>query len=91
LLLSAAAVGGWQAKPDPWAPIRFLVGDWEGRADGQAGTGTARRTYSFVLKDRYLYEKNVDLPPSENPAGEVPNTELDGFDRAQDPGLTVPP
>lgn len=86
LFLSAAAVGGWQAKPDPWAPIRFLVGDWEGRADGQAGAGTAQRTYSFVLKDRYLYEKNVSTypPQKQNPAGEVhEHWSFFSFDRAR--------
>jgi len=49
------------------------VGDWEGRAEGQSGAGTARRTYSFVLKDRYLHEKNVStyLPLEANKGGEV--------------------
>lgn len=70
---SADRVTGQQTKPDPWEPIRFLVGDWMGRAEGQAGTGTVRRNYSFVLKDRYLHEKNVSTyPPQEaNKAGEI--------------------
>ncbi|MDP2859910.1 MAG: hypothetical protein Q8P50_18355 [Bacillota bacterium] len=73
LLLPADPVTGQQTKPDPWEPIRFLVGTWEGGAEGQAGTGTVRRTYSFVLKDRYLHETNVSTyPPQEaNKAGEV--------------------
>lgn len=61
------------AKPDVWEPVRFLVGDWEGKAEGQGGTGTVRRSYAFVLQDRYLHEKNVSTyPPQEaNKAGEV--------------------
>lgn len=62
-----------QAKADPWQPVRFLVGTWQGTATGQAGSGTARRTYAFVLEDRYLHERNVSTyPPQEkNKAGEV--------------------
>lgn len=57
---------------DPWQPIRTLVGTWEGRAQGQPGSGTARRTYAFVLNDRYLHETNVtNYPPQpKNSTGE---------------------
>lgn len=73
LVLPAAPVSSLQSKPDPWEPIRFLAGAWEGRAEGQAGTGSVRRTYAFVLADRYLHEKNVSTyPPQEaNKTGEV--------------------
>ena len=62
-----------QGKPDPWEPVRFFSGEWEGTAEGQAGTGTVRRSYTLVLKDRYLHEKNLSTyPPQEkNKAGEV--------------------
>ena len=63
-----------QAKPpDRWAPIRFLEGEWEGTAEGQSGAGSVRRTYSFILEGRYLFEKNISTyPPQEqNKAGEV--------------------
>ncbi len=60
-------------KPDVWEPIRFLVGVWDGRAEGQAGTGTVKRSYAFVLQGRFLHEKNVSTyPPQEaNKTGEV--------------------
>jgi hypothetical protein len=35
------------------------VGEWEGTSQGEPGTGNVKRTYAFVLKDRYLHEKNV--------------------------------
>lgn len=73
--LSTSAASGivQQAKPDPWQPVRFLEGSWEGTSTGEGGTGFARRTYAFVLKNRYLHEKNVSTyPPQEkNKAGEV--------------------
>jgi hypothetical protein len=58
---------------DPWEPVRFLVGAWEGSAEGQAGAGTVRRVYAFVLRDRYLHETNVSTypPQAANKAGEV--------------------
>ncbi len=73
LLLHAGHVTGQEKKPDPWEPIRFLAGEWEGTAEGQSGSGTVRRTYSFVLKNRYLHEKNVSsYPPQKaNETGEI--------------------
>lgn len=45
-------------KPDPWAPVRFLLGKWEGDAQGEPGTGNALREYSFVLNNRYIEVRN---------------------------------
>src|SRR5687767_14944755 len=72
-ILLVHPLNGQTPKPDPWQPLRFLVGEWEGTAEGQAGAGTVRRSYSFILKDRFLHEKNVSTyPPQEkNKAGEV--------------------
>ncbi len=73
-VVTSTAFGVTQSnEADPWQPVRFLVGTWQGAATGAGGSGTARRTYTFVLKDRYLHEKNVSrYPPQEkNKAGEV--------------------
>lgn len=61
------------SKPDTWAPIRFLAGDWRGVASGEPGEGTADRHYEFVLKNRFLHERNTStFPPQErNKSGEV--------------------
>jgi hypothetical protein len=66
-------VAGEQPAADVWAPIRFMVGEWEGKASGEAGTGTVRRTYEFVLDNRYLHEKNVSTypPQAANKTGDV--------------------
>lgn len=74
LLLTPAPVRpAGTVSPDPWARVRFLVGEWSGTAEGEGGTGTVHREYSFVLKNRYLHERNVSTyPPQEaNQAGEV--------------------
>lgn len=72
-LLAACAVDAQQTPPDPWASVRFLLGHWRGIASGQAGEGTAARSYEFVLGGRYIHERNVSTyPPQEkNPKGEV--------------------
>jgi hypothetical protein len=73
LLTLSGRVDGQQGKPDPWAPVRTLAGDWSGTAEGQGGSGIVTRTYSFVLKDRFLHERNTSTyPPQEaNKAGEI--------------------
>jgi hypothetical protein len=59
--------------PDTWAPIRFLVGTWEGTSSGQPGNGTVRREYRLVLRDRFIEGRTTSTyPPQEkNPNGEV--------------------
>ena len=59
--------------PDPWSPIRFMAGEWEGVSEGEPGSGTVKRTYRFVLNDKFLHEENVSTypPQPKNPKGEV--------------------
>jgi hypothetical protein len=61
------------AASDPWAPVRFLVGEWAGESEGQPGKGKVRRVYRFVLGDRFLHEQNVSTypPQPKNEKGEV--------------------
>jgi hypothetical protein len=58
---------------DTWAPLRFLVGSWEGTSSGQPGKGTVRREYRLVLRDRFIEGRTTSTyPPQEkNPKGEV--------------------
>ena len=73
LLLMGAAQATVQTGSDVWEPMRFFVGEWKGEADGQAGKGTVRRMYEFVMRGRYLHERNVSTYPAQekNPKGEV--------------------
>jgi THAP4-like, heme-binding beta-barrel domain len=60
-------------QPDPWARLRVLLGSWEGTQTGKPGTGTVRRDYRIVLRDRFVEVRNTSTyPPQEqNPKGEV--------------------
>ena len=61
------------APADKWAPVRFLLGSWEGTSTGHAGTGSVKREYRFVLRDQFIEERNTStyLPQEKNPKGEV--------------------
>jgi len=73
ILCETLLAQGPEAKPDPWAPIRPLAGEWQGTATGEPGTGTATRRYEFILGNRFLHERNTStFPPQEkNKTGEV--------------------
>jgi hypothetical protein len=75
LLVFAGPVSaaGKAETENPWAPIQFLVGDWAGDSEGQPGKGTVKRTYRFVLADKFLHEQNVSTyrPQPKNEKGEV--------------------
>jgi hypothetical protein len=68
---------GAQAQPQPpaspWAAIQFLVGEWQGESEGRPGKGTVKRSYSFVLGDNFLHERNVSSYPPQprNESGEI--------------------
>jgi hypothetical protein len=61
------------AKPDPWKPLRVLIGKWEGDVQGEPGTGKATREYAFTLNNRFIHITNQSIyPPQEkNKKGEV--------------------
>ena len=67
----------WAQTPastvDQWAPVRFLLGSWEGTSSGQPGTATVRREYRFALREQFIEERHTSTyPPQEkNPKGEV--------------------
>jgi hypothetical protein len=73
LAIAAGPAARQDPTVDPWARVRVLVGEWEGAAEGRAGSGVSRRTYAFVLGGRYLHEKNVSTYPAQekNKTGEV--------------------
>ena len=73
LLVSSLAVAADAGVGDRWAPIRFLVGEWTGTTEGQAGTGTVKRKYEFILGGKFLRETNTSTypPQPKNKKGEV--------------------
>lgn len=73
LVASSASLQAQADKPDSWAPMRFLIGEWAGTASGEPGTGTVSRRYEFILGGHFIHERNISTyPPQEkNKAGEV--------------------
>jgi len=61
------------AQSDPLGALERFVGDWQGTADGQAGSGTVTRRYERVLGGRFIRETNTSRYPAQarNPKGEV--------------------
>jgi hypothetical protein len=61
------------SAPDVWAPLRFLVGTWEGEVNGQPGSGKGVREYRLVLGNKYLEVRSKSTYPIQpkNPKGEV--------------------
>lgn len=44
--------------PDPFAPLRFLVGEWKGEGNGQPGQASGKADYRFELDGRVLVRRN---------------------------------
>jgi hypothetical protein len=61
------------AATNPWMNMPSMVGAWNGTVNGQPGSGTASRTYEFVLGNKFLSVRNKSSypPQDKNPKGEV--------------------
>ncbi|MEK6674155.1 MAG: heme-binding beta-barrel domain-containing protein [Planctomycetota bacterium] len=74
-LTTAAQENGRSAGSDhdPWKPLRFLMGAWQGTGQGQSGASTVERHIDFVLEKRFLQVRNkcVYKPQEKNPNGET--------------------
>jgi hypothetical protein len=50
-------------KADPFAAVRFLVGEWQGEGDGQPGQSTGAATFRFELEGKALVRRShADYP-----------------------------
>ena len=47
------------AAGDRWEPVRFMLGHWQGDAQGEPGKGTVERSYELVLADKFIEEHNT--------------------------------
>jgi hypothetical protein len=61
------------APPDPWAPVRFIVGTWRGPSKGEPGQGVTERTYQFEFGETFIHYRNKSVwtPQPKFPKGEV--------------------
>jgi hypothetical protein len=86
-LLAPGDIAGQQLPgADPFERVAFLIGRWEGTAEGQPGKGTVRREYARVLNSRFIRVRNRSEYPAQekNPKGEVHEDEgFISFDRAR--------
>jgi hypothetical protein len=71
---STAGIAGY-AKPDHWSPVRFLLGNWQGEAQGEPGKGTVERSYELVLGDKFIEERNTSRYEAATP-GKQPEVHL---------------
>jgi hypothetical protein len=72
-LLASVGTAQTPTGSDAWAPIRPLVGIWEGTGKGQPGVPRFNGEYRFVLNDKFLHVQNKSTydPQPKNPKGEV--------------------
>jgi hypothetical protein len=43
---------------DPWAPCRFLIGDWVGEGSGAPGQGSGAFSLALELEDKIMVRRN---------------------------------
>lgn len=81
-----AAAGVQQNTADPYEPIAFMIGRWEGTTEGQPGKGTVRREYERALNGRFIRVRNRNEYPiqEKNSKGEIHEDEgFFSFDRTR--------
>ena len=62
------------AEPaDPWQPLRYFLGRWQGTGTGKPGESQVEREYRFVLDEQFiqLTDRAVYEPQERNPEGEI--------------------
>jgi hypothetical protein len=71
LALPALVMAQTGEEADVWAPLRPLVGEWEG--SGAGGGSQVEARYNFVLGEKFLEARHraVFAPDEKNPQGEV--------------------
>jgi len=73
MLLASSEPSQVPRAPDPLDRLGFLIGRWEGTADGQPGKATVRREYARALSSKFIRAVHRgEYPPQEkNPKGEI--------------------
>jgi hypothetical protein len=63
-------------EPDPWAPLRFLLGEWDATGSGEPGEGKGTFTFGFDLGGSILVRRaRTDYPAP--PGGGAPFSHVD--------------
>jgi hypothetical protein len=62
-LLAALPTAVRGAAPDPWARVRFLLGEWSGTGTGEPGLGSGAATFALELDGKILVRHSrADYP-----------------------------
>jgi hypothetical protein len=71
--LARTQIFAQEKKPDVWQPMKYFVGTWHGNGTGESGNSTVKRTYHFVLNDKFIHGENTSTyaPQEKNPKGEI--------------------
>jgi THAP4-like, heme-binding beta-barrel domain len=92
LIVTAALTISSAASQTPTSPnqlterLGFLIGEWEGTAEGKPGKATVRRQYTRALNSRFIRAVHRGEYPvqEKNPKGEIHEEEsFFSFDRAR--------
>ncbi len=84
--LPAAQVAKPTAAPDPWVPVRFMIGTWRGPSKGDPGQGMTDRTYQFEFGETFIAVRNTSAwtPTTQFPKGEThQDTGFISYDKAR--------
>jgi hypothetical protein len=73
ILFPALLVAQAVKKQDVWEPVKYLVGEWEGRGEGKSGISKVWKDWQFALNGKFLQMKTkaVFEPQEKNPKGEI--------------------
>jgi len=69
----SASATAQTSSPDPLAPVRGLIGRWQGTSDGEPGRATVEREYTPLFGSRFIQvrSRSTYAPQAKNPKGEV--------------------
>ena len=69
----SASAAAQTPSPDPLAPLRGLIGRWQGTSDRQPGRATVEREYTPMFGSRFIQMRNRSTyaPQDKNAKGEV--------------------
>jgi hypothetical protein len=58
---------------DPWAPVRALLGEWQGVGSGFGGESEVRHTFEFIIQDHFIHSTTVSHfePKDDGIPGEI--------------------
>lgn len=73
VLFPALLVAQVEKEQDVWEPVKFLIGEWEGRGEGKSGVSKVWKDWQFALNGKFLQMKTraVFAPQEKNPKGET--------------------